>query len=197
VIAIALNQEVWTQAGPLSQKQDHEAALKFEDVVEKYYRPLYQFALSLSHSEAEACDLTQQTFYTWTIKGDQLRDGTKVKAWLFTTLHRAFLQTRRREMRFPHYELGDVASELPWIPPREAIGLDAADVLDALTKIDELFRAPLALFYLEDYAYKDIAHILGVPLGTVKSRIARGIGQLQKLLVPAECECGQEVALAR
>jgi RNA polymerase sigma-70 factor (ECF subfamily) len=174
------------QAGPLSQNNGNPAAGDFEDIVERYYRPLYQFALSLTRSEADACDLTQQTFYIWKIKGEQLRDATKVRTWLFTTMHRAFLQTRRRETRFLHYELEEVDSELPCISPNEASELDAADVMRALAKIDALFREPLALFYLEDCPYKEIASILNVPLGTVKSRIARGITQLRQLLEPSD-----------
>lgn len=160
---------------------------EFEDIVQRYYRPLYRFALSLTRSEAEACDLTQHTFYTWSVKGGQLRDISKLRAWLFTTLHRAFLQSRRRETRFPHYELSQVDTELPTISPLRESTLDSAQVLWALEQIDETFRAPLALFYLEDCPYKEIAAVLKVPLGTVKSRIARGIAHLQKLLAPDEC----------
>jgi RNA polymerase sigma-70 factor (ECF subfamily) len=58
--------------------------------------PLYRFAISLTRSEADVCDLAQQTFYKWATKGHQLRDPTKVKSWLFTTLHRGFLESRRR-----------------------------------------------------------------------------------------------------
>ncbi len=182
-----------TQIGSWPKHSNHSEPQAFVGVVERYYRPLFQFALSLTHSEADACDLTQHTFYTWSIKGDQLRDGTKIKSWLFTTLHRAFLQSRRRAMRFPHYELEEVEAELPVITPEEARRLDSSDVLDALAKVDDAFRAPVALFYLEDYAYKEIAAILDVPLGTVKSRIARGITQLKKLLAPPRC-CGQRMA---
>ena len=73
-------------------------------------------------------------------------------------------------------------AELPTIAPARVNQLDAAQVLQALGQIDEVYQAPLALFYLEDYAYKEIAEILRVPIGTVKSRIARGIAQLQKAL---------------
>ena len=157
---------------------------EFADVVENHYRALYQFALSLTGSEADAWDLTQHTFYTWSIKGEQLRDGSKAKSWLFTTLYRAFLQERRNETRFPHYELTQVGGELPWVCTDFDRGLDSEKMLEALSQIDETFRAPLALFYLDDCPYKQIAQVLNVPLGTVKSRIARGIAQLQKLLAP-------------
>ena len=62
-----------------------------------YYRPLYQFAFTLTRDEADACDLTQQTFYIWARKGHQLRDQSKVKTWLFTTLHREFRITAASE----------------------------------------------------------------------------------------------------
>ena len=58
----------------------------FEQLVDQQYAPLYRFALSLAKSEADAADLTQQTFFLWASKGDQLRDSSKAKAWLFTTL---------------------------------------------------------------------------------------------------------------
>src|ERR1700744_1492914 len=74
----------------------------FESVVAQYYEPLYKFAFSLSRTEADACDLTQQTFYIWATKSHQLEDVTKTKTWLFTTLHRTFLQKRRRDTKFPH-----------------------------------------------------------------------------------------------
>ena len=73
----------------------------FEALVHAYYRPLYQFALSLTGAEAQASDLTQQTFYIWATKGHQLRDGSKVKTWLFTTLHREFAKTFRRQTPLP------------------------------------------------------------------------------------------------
>jgi len=156
--------------------------LNFERVVAQYYEPLYQFAFSLTRAEADACDLTQQTFYVWATKGHQLRDPAKVKTWLFTTLHRQFLESRRRLTRFPHHELEAVSNELPAISPKTALQLDSAQVLRALARVDEVYQAPVALFYLEDCSYKEIAEMLDVPMGTVKSRISRGIAQLQRLL---------------
>ena len=155
----------------------------FESIVAQYYEPLYQFAFSLTRTEADACDLTQQTFYVWATKGHQLRDKTKVKTWLFTTLHRGFLESRRRQTRFPHYELSEVPLELPEMPSLLVNELDSRQVLQALSQVDEVYQAPVALFYLEDCSYKDVAEILHVPIGTVKSRMARGIAQLQKILI--------------
>jgi RNA polymerase sigma-70 factor, ECF subfamily len=156
--------------------------LEFESLVARHYSPLYRFAFSLSRDEADACDLTQQTFYVWAAKGHQLRDPSKVKTWLFTTLHRLFLESRRRGTRFPHSDLDTAVAELPVILPDVVNRMDSAQVLRTLAEVDDVFRGPVALFYLQDFSYKEIAGILDVPMGTVKSRIARGIGQLQKLL---------------
>ena len=167
--------------------------LDFETLVAGYYEPLYRFAISLTRSEADACDLAQQTFYMWAAKGHQLRDPSKVKSWLFTTLHRAFLESRRTLIRFPHAELTETDADLPVILPEAARRLDAAQALDALGRVDEVYRAPVALFYLEDCSYQEIADILEVPIGTVKSRMARGLAQLKHIFAgggPAHCQPG-------
>lgn len=164
----------------------------FESVVARFYEPLYQFAFSLARAEADACDLTQQTFYVWATKGHQLRDQTKVKTWLFTTLHRAFLESRRRQVRFPHFELDEVPLDLPTLSPATVNQLDSPQVLQALAQVDEIYQGPVALFYLEDCSYKEIAEILDVPIGTVKSRMARGIAQLQNILTRGEREGHRE-----
>jgi RNA polymerase sigma factor (sigma-70 family) len=158
----------------------------FETLVDRYYGALYRFALSLTRHEDDAADLTQQTFQTWAIKGHQLRDRSKVKSWLFTTLHRHFLESHRKAVRFPHCELGEVDSELPSVNPATPLALDAETLLDALGRIDPTYQAAVALFYLEDHSYPEIAEILDVPLGTVKSRINRGIGQLQRQLLESQ-----------
>jgi RNA polymerase sigma-70 factor (ECF subfamily) len=108
-----------------------------------------------------------------------------VKTWLFTTLHREFLGIRRKQTRFPQVELEQAAAELPVVTTGDFSRIDAAQVLTALARLDEIYQAPLALFYLQDCAYNEIAEILGVPLGTVKSRLARGLGQLHQLLAEA------------
>jgi RNA polymerase sigma-70 factor (ECF subfamily) len=157
-------------------------SLNFESVVEQYYEPLYRFAFSLARTEADARDLTQQTFYVWATKGHQLLDPGSAKTWLFTTLHRVFLQKRRRETRFPHEPLEETDEQLPFTSPVMANELDWEQVLEALDRVEVSYQAAIALFYLQDCSYKEIAEILEVPIGTVKSRLARGLGQLKKLL---------------
>ena len=154
----------------------------FEQVVTSFYEGLYRFALSLTQNEADACDLVQDTFYTFATKGNQLRDSSKSKTWLFTTLHRKFLMIRRHDTRFPHYETSTVDHELPTISPNMVNEMDASTILAALGEIDETYRAPLILHYLEDHAYREIAEILDVPLGTVMSRLSRGKELLRKRL---------------
>jgi RNA polymerase sigma-70 factor (ECF subfamily) len=158
----------------------------FETIVGEHYEPLFRFALSLTRVESDARDLTQQTFYVWATKGHQLRDQSKVKTWLFTTLHRAFLETRRRQFRFVHHPIDEFTDQLPAVSPGPADQADCSEVLTALARVDEVYQAAVALFYLEDCSYKDIAAILEVPIGTVKSRIARGIAQLREILRSAD-----------
>lgn len=157
----------------------------FAAIVCQHYDQVFRFALSLTHTEPEAGDLTQQTFYVWAKKGEQLRDSTKVKSWLFTTLHRLFLETRRRQTRFPHDSLDEVQEQLLTDSPGFDDRMDSSTVLSALARIDEVYRATVALFYLEDCSYNQIALTLEIPIGTVKSRIARGIRQLRSILLPA------------
>ncbi len=157
-------------------------ALEFEQLVDTHQTALFRFALSLARHEDDASELVQETFLIWATKGHQLNDPGKAKTWLFTTLHREFLRRRRRDVRFVHEEIGTVEAELPELGPNVTEGMDWPLVLEGLAALDEVFRGPVALFYLEDCSYNEIAEILGVPLGTVKSRMARGLAQLHTLL---------------
>jgi RNA polymerase sigma-70 factor, ECF subfamily len=154
----------------------------FEKLVDLYYRDLYRFGFNLTRNEADAADLTQQTFYIWARKGHQLRTLANVKGWLFTTLHREFLQTRRCQQRQSDRPLNDVIDEIAVVSPDTISGLDARTMLEFFEKIDESYQAPLVLYYVEDFSYKKIAEVLKIPLGTVESRIARGKMHLHQLL---------------
>ena len=168
------------------------SATDFQQLVDRQYAPLYRFALSLSKSEADAADLTQQTFFLWASKGDQLRDRSKAKSWLFTTLYREFLSRRRHEVRFPKVELDDVREDEMSIIPNVNT-FDGPTVLQALRDVEEPFRAPLTLFYLEQFSYQEIADMLDVPIGTVMSRLSRGKALLRQRLLSKEELLGNKV----
>jgi RNA polymerase sigma-70 factor (ECF subfamily) len=152
------------------------ATEEFEQLVDAHYQALYRFGMSLTKDPDRAADLVQQTFCKWAEKGRQLRDRNKAKSWLFTTLHRDFLSRIRRSNRFREEgldqdEIEQIADETTVTAERQ---MDGKRVLELLHELDETFRAPLALFYLQQHGYKEIAVILDVPIGTVMSRIARG-----------------------
>jgi RNA polymerase sigma-70 factor, ECF subfamily len=156
------------------------------ELIDAFYEPLYRFALSLAKCEASACDLTQETFYRWAAKGHTLRDSSKAKSWLFTTLYREFLQTKRRAQRWPEESYDESLHASSAEEPESLPTEDAQAVHAALFKVDEIYRIPLTLFYLEELSYKEIAEVLAVPAGTVMSRLSRGKQQLRHhLLHPA------------
>ncbi len=155
----------------------------FQQLVDAHYAALYRFGLSLARREADACDLVQQTFYIWARQGHTLREKSRAKSWLFTTLYREFLRLRRRSNRLVAIEdlpAGEdtFAAELA----DHVRQLDGQQVIAALQAVDEVFCAPLTLFYLEDLSYAEIAETLDVPIGTVMSRLSRGKNQLRAAL---------------
>ena len=161
------------------------ADMEFENLVKLYYRDLYRFGFSLAGSEADAADLTQETFYIWARKGHQLNDPANVKGWLFTTLHREFLKICRRRKRFADEPIEESTHDLPDVPVDCVNRIDSRTLVRMLAEIDEDFRAPLVLYYMENFSYKQIADVLAVPLGTVQSRIARAKMQLLRRLSEA------------
>lgn len=155
----------------------------FSQLVDAHYTPLYRFALSLARNQADAGDLVQQTFYIWATKGHALREVAKVKSWLFTTLYREFLRVRRRDNRSTSIEeLPPTEKELTAEETDRTAKLDAMTVMESLQAVDEVFRVPLTLFYLEELSYQEIAETLDVPIGTVMSRLSRGKAQLRNEL---------------
>ncbi len=159
-----------------------ESNVEFERVVSAYYQDLYRFAYSLAGNEADAVDLTQQAFYRYARKGDTIRDVSKTKSWLFRTLKNEFLNQARRQQRFQHVEIDDAESELPQEEAQPGRSIDQKMALHALNQVDENYRVAVALFYMRGLAYREIADVLEVPIGTVMSRISRGKAQLKQAL---------------
>lgn len=154
---------------------------EFEQLVDAHYQPLFRFAVSLSKNRETAADLVQQTFCIWAQKGDQLRDRSKAKTWLFTTLHREFFSHVRKAKRFSDEELTEaVAGRIEASEDDTDRQIDGQRAIELLGCLDETFRAPITLFYLQQHSYKEIAAILDIPIGTVMSRISRAKEMLRK-----------------
>jgi RNA polymerase sigma-70 factor (ECF subfamily) len=113
---------------------------------------------------------------------------------LFTTLYREFLRGRRRGEHMTALEDLPPGESDPAAPEVDVVtGMDAHLVVEALQEIDEVYRVPVTLFYLEDMSYKEIADALEVPIGTVMSRLSRGKSQLRNALARKEAAARNKV----
>ena len=154
---------------------------EFAELVDAHYQALFRFGMSLTRDVDRASDLVQETFCIWAAKGSQLRDRSKAKTWLFTTLHREFLNQRRRASRFSDEPLDEAAAEAVAAPSEDAERqMDGQRAMELLGALEESYRTPLALFYLQQHSYKEIAEILDIPIGTVMSRLSRGKEMLRR-----------------
>ena len=157
---------------------------EFEELVDAHYQALYRFGMSLTRNADAAADLVQETFCIWAAKGGQLNDRSKAKTWLFTTLHREFLSQRRRASRFSDEPVDEDSAEASTGAVEEAERqMDGQRALELLGALEEAYRAPLVLFYLQQHSYKEIADILEVPIGTIMSRLSRGKEMLRKAMM--------------
>jgi RNA polymerase sigma factor (sigma-70 family) len=155
--------------------------IDFQQLVSDHYGGLYRFAMSMAKRRETAEDLVQQTFLQWAKKGEQLRDVSKAKSWLYTTLYRDWLRIAKRDQKHPEVEF---EPELHAAPTEDAElpDVDAATLMSALGELDERYRAPLTLFYLRELSYREIADTLDVPIGTVMSRLSRAKDALRAQL---------------
>ena len=163
-----------------------------QQVAELYYKDLFKFAWSLAGNEADAQDLTQETLLIFAQKSNSIREASKARSWLFTTLYREFLHHRRRSLRFTAMpeepaDMSDEAHSPGWMPAVSTQDdassthdeVDASAVVTAVQRLEETLRTPLTLFYLKNFKYREIAEVLGLPIGTVMSRLSRAKAQLR------------------
>ena len=176
----------------------------FEKEALPHLDAVYRFALRLSGSADEAEDLVQETFLRAYRAWDQYEQGTRAKSWLFTICRNVFLRKRERAQR--HEEIvsetadrsgpGPVANPV-WV---SALGTDPEGdffssivderILDAIDDLPEEYRSALVLSDVEGLPYAEIAELLEVPVGTVKSRLFRGRRRLQAALYDHAVEMG-------
>jgi RNA polymerase sigma-70 factor, ECF subfamily len=155
---------------------------------------LYQTALRWTHSRAEAEDIVQEAFLRAFRAFDRFNPGTNCRAWLFTILRNVFLNTRRnqgRQVRDPDSVPTGEGAESATLSSFAAHNPEEhffqtvlhGDVDRALMAVPLVYREAVILSDLEGLTYKEIADVLGCPVGTVMSRLSRGRGLLRRTLM--------------
>lgn len=177
----------------------------FEDEALPHLDAVYRFALRLSGSPDQASDLVQETFLRAYRSWDQYTRGTRAKSWLFTICRNVYLRGRERVKR--HEELVEQNVERDDTLPDPVNPLWASvdtldpegrffdelvdgEILEAVEALPEDYRVVVVLSDIEGLAYQEIAELLEVPVGTVKSRLFRGRRRLQEALYAYAVEMG-------
>jgi RNA polymerase sigma-70 factor (ECF subfamily) len=155
-------------------------------LVAEHHQPVYRYAYRLTGAVQDAEDITQNVFLTAQQKIGQLRKMDSARNWLFAILRNGFLKDRQR--RRPSLA-GDLSLNMDLVPA--ATGNDEADhdqLQNVLNQLTDASRLVVVMFYFEGCSYREIAHRLETPIGTVMSRLARARDHLRSLLL----EPGQE-----
>ena len=190
-------------ASPTDVETPEQRSARFERDALEHLDSLYGAALRMTRNPTDAEDLVQETFAKAFAAFHQYQDGTNLKAWLHRILTNTFINSYRKKQRQPQQANTDDVED--WQMARAEAhtsgGLKSAevealerlpdrDVREALAQLPQDFR--MAVYYadVEGYAYKEIAEIMGTPIGTVMSRLHRGRKQLRGLLEEYAIERG-------
>ena len=166
---------------------------------------VYRFALSLTRDAADADDVVQDTFLRAYRSWHTYVPGSDCRRWLFTICRNAFLRSRERERHHVDLDDGDVEAIASVMVHVQAVRdgadgaltrIDLAPALsDALAHLHEPFRSAVVIVDVEDQSYEAASEILGVSIGTVRSRLFRGRRILQEMLLDYATDAGFATAV--
>lgn len=194
---------VAADAVPASDAPVSERRRRFEAEALVHLDAMYSFALKLARSRDDAEDLVSDTLLRAFERWEQYRLGTNIRAWLFTILYHVFVSRKRRidarEVQQPTGEDGDAWAGREPVGEMDPEGRFYDSFLDeeitrAIDALPEEYRSAVLLSDVHDLRYAEIATILKVPEGTVKSRLFRGRRLLQKKLLDYAVEMGYRKA---
>ncbi len=164
---------------------DDRAAMEIAQLVAEHHQAVYRYAYRLTGSVPDAEDLTQQVFLNAQRKLAQVRQQERVRAWLFAILRNCFLKSCRKRRPLPAASLNLNMDSLQAAPRREVL-VEPGRLQAAINDLPARCRVVLTMFYFENASYREIAEQLGLPMGTVMSRLARAKGYLRNELFPAD-----------